>query len=151
MSQFHVNSTLTNHQLKQERLVFEVSITLHATAASKKHHTDLPGVVFLRTEGKTSEADAIEDLSGDFATANDEDSGNSTFGILITELPDIEKVSKITVSEKTALGSAVAVTKLGTGGLTTAGNIAFDVVSTGIRLDNESPTFVVEVEFLKSI
>ena len=146
---FEKNAALLNHQLKQERLVFEVAITANATPASKQHHVDIPGVVLLRTEGKTADADAVEDLSATFTTADDENSGNCVFGVLVTELGDIEKVSKITVTEKTALSSSLAVTAHGTSGLTTDGNIAFSVAGTGLRLDTESPTLVVEIEYTK--
>lgn len=149
MSQFHENAQLNNHQLKQERLVFEVAITAHATPASKKHHVDIPTVVTLRTEGKTADADAIEDLSADFTAAADNATGDSVFGILVSEIADLDKVLKITVSEQTSLATSLAVTKLGTNGKTAEGNIAFEVAGTGLNLASESPTLLVEIEFLK--
>lgn len=61
-------------------LSFSIAITASATAASKVHTVDLPGIVYLRTEGKVAEADAIEDLSSDFATATD---STGVFGVVI--------------------------------------------------------------------
>ncbi len=150
---FEQNSTLNSNQLKQKRFVAEFTITANATPASKVHGVpDVPGVMLLRTEGIVAAADAVEDLSGDFATANDEDSGNCTFGVLIRGgdegLGSIKKVLSIRLFEGTALATSMAITRLGTRGLTAGGNIAFDVVGTGLRLDTESPRITVEVEYL---
>lgn len=147
---FEQNASLQNHSLTQERLVFEFSITSNATPASKSHHVDIPGVVTLRTEGKTSEADAIEDLSGSFTTPDDDNAGDSVFGLLISEIEDLDKVYKITVTEQTALAASIAVTKLGTNGKTSEGNIAFEIAGTGLNLASESPRFLVEIEYKKS-
>jgi hypothetical protein len=147
MSHFDENAVLNNHQLKQERLVFSFSITANATPASKLHHVDLPGIVTLRSEGKTAEADAIEDLSSSFTTAVDDT--NSVFGVLISKIVDLDKVLKITISELTSLAASTAITKLGVFGKTPEGNIAFNVTGTGLDLNSESPTYVVEIEYLK--
>lgn len=149
MSQFEKNAALNDHQLRQERLVFEIAITSNATPASKKHHSDIHGAVHLRTQGKTAEADAIEDLSASFTTAADNSTGDSVFGVLISDLGDLTKVHKITVTELTALAASFTVTKLGTRGLTAGGNVAFEIAGTGLNLASESPTFLVEVELLK--
>lgn len=143
-----LNSVVLDQQLKHKRLCFEVSITANATPASKEHASDLPGVCILRTEGKTAEADAVEVVA--FTTADDEATGNSVFGILLkgAELGSIKKVLKISVSESsTALSTALAVTKHGTGGLSSGGNIAFSIAGTGLRLDTESPKLCVEVDY----
>ena len=145
------NAVVFDHQLKHKKLVFEFSITGSATAASKVHASDLPGVCILRTEGKTAEADAVEDLSGSFTTADDESSGNSVFGVLLkgAELGSIQKVLKISVSEtSTSVATSMAITKHGTGGLSSGGNIAFTIAGTGLRLDTESPKICVEVDYL---
>ena len=147
MIDFSANSALMDHLLKSRRIVSVVSITANATPASKKHNVDVSGVVYLRTEGKVAEADAIEDLSGDFTTAVDNSTGDSVFGVLITDVGNIRNVKKITVTELTALATSIAVTKLGTLGLTAEGNIAFNIAGTGLTLATESPTFVIEVEY----
>lgn len=147
---FKSNSTLCDYQLKQQRLVFQFTIAGNATPASKTHSSDLPGVVYLRTQGKTTEADAIETLT--WATADDESTGNSVFGFLV-DLGDnkARKVHKIMLTEVSAVSTSEAVT--GPNGaasiLTAEGNLAVEIAGTGLRLDTESPTFLVEIEYVE--
>ena len=148
------NTQLADHFLQHRRLVFEFSITANATPASKVHSIkDIPGVALLRTEGKVSEADAIEDLSGDFTTAADNSTGDSQFGLLIkgSELGSMEKVMKVTVTEQTSLASSISYTAADSDYLTSGGNIAIDIAGTGLNLASESPTFLVEVDYVKSL
>jgi len=144
------NSQLQDHLLKSRSLVFECSVTHHATPASKVHHVDVPGVVMLRTKGKVAEVDAIEDLSALAATAVD--ATNCQFVIFITDLGSIDKVSKVSVIDKKGTGSGMVVVDLDGSGsidgfLTAGGNIAIDVTGTGIDLETEDPTFVVKVDY----
>lgn len=137
---------------KTSRLTFEFSITGNATPADKEHSSDLPGVAFLRTEGKTTEADALEDLSASFTTAADNSTGDSQFGLIIdgsklTNDKSIEKVYITDLAEQTALATSVAVAKVGGSYLTAGGNLAFDIAGTGLNLASESPTFRLTVEF----
>lgn len=147
------NQTLNDYYLKQKRFVAEFSITFNATPADKVHSVpEAHGVMLLRTEGKTSEVDAIETVS--FTTAADNSTGNSVFGVMVrggdSGLGSVNKVLKISVSEKTSLASALAVTAHGTNGLTTGGNVAFSIAGTGLDLSSESPTIVVEVEYISA-
>jgi len=134
---------------KTRELVVECSITANATPASKKHASEIPGTLFLRTEGLTAEADALEDLSGSFTTAADNSTGDSVFGILIkgANLPNnaIEKVLQVEVTEQTALASSIAISKVGSSWLTAGGNIAIEVDGTGLNLASESPTLLVKI------
>jgi hypothetical protein len=153
MSVQEANSVVNDYKLKQKKLVAEFSITGNATPASKTHGVpDLPGVMVLRTEGKTADADAIEDLSGDFTAPSDDTAGDSTFGFIIKGgsdgLGDIRKVLSFTVAEKTATATGLTLTRLGTYGLTDEGNIAGEIVAAGCDLDTESPTIVVTLEYL---
>jgi hypothetical protein len=148
---FEKDSTVQNHRIKQRDLIFEVAIVANATPADKKHASDLHGVAFLRTEGKISEADAIEDLSADFTAADDNNAGNSQFGILIDASKlsgEIDKIYKVTVTEQTALATSLTVAPAQATYLTTEGNIAIDITGTGLNLASESPTFLIEVEYL---
>lgn len=152
---FELNNVLHDEKLKHKKVVFEFSITANATPASKKTYSDLPGIAYVRTEGLVAAADAIEDLSATFTTADDENTGNSVFGLLIRGgadyLGQISKVLKISVSEtSTALSTALAVTKHGTGGLSAGGNVAFSIAGTGLRLDTESPKICVELDYMVS-
>lgn len=144
---FEKNSGVGDLQIKTKVLRFDVSIGGNATPASKTHQSDLPGVVYLRTEGKVAEADAIETLS--FTTANDEDSGNCQFGILIkgSELGSIKRVKKVLITQVLATGTAIVVAGISNTFLSAGGNIQIDITGTGTRLDNESPTFHVEVVY----
>lgn len=151
MSTEEKNTKLADHRLRQVELCFEVSIASNATPASKKHGSDLPGVCILRTEGKTSEADAVESIA--FTTAADNATGDSQFGILLkgSEIGDMEKVLEVSVSEQTALATSLAFAKVGSSYLTAGGNIAIDVEGTGLNLASESPTLLVKVIYLKKI
>jgi hypothetical protein len=147
------NSELHDHALKHDKLVFEFSITANATPASKVHIVDIPGVEYIRSEGKTSVVDAIESSGLTWVTADDKDgSGDSFFGIFLTNLPSIKKVYKISIVEKTALSTALAATAVTgtTVGLTPDGNIAFNIEATGLDLETESPTIVVEIDYLRN-
>lgn len=152
MSNQESSVQLANHYLATKKLVFQFSITGHATPASKTHSVaDIPSVVLLRTEGKVADADAVEDLSGDFTTAVD--ATNAQFGILLkaTELGDVKKVLKVSVTQQTATGTAIASTPASSAFLTAGGNIAIDVLATGTDLASESPTFTVEVDYVKEL
>jgi hypothetical protein len=140
---------LNDHMLRSQRLVFRASITGHATPASKVHVTDVPQVV-LRSAGKTATADAVETLTWTTAA----DGTNSTFGMLINlGGNEAAKVQKVTVTEITSLATSFTVRGPNAsvdGYLTTNGNIAIEIVGTGLDLTSESPTFVVEVEYLEA-
>lgn len=147
------NPTLQSHKERSKRLVLECGITSNATPASKTHISDLPAVAILRTEGKTSEADAVETIT--WTAAADNSTGNSVFGILINLPEKADRVSKVTISEKgTALASSLAVTGPSAAAgayLTSAGNVAIEIAGTGLNLASESPTLVVEVEYREAL
>jgi hypothetical protein len=140
------------HLLKQERLVFNFSITGNATPANKTQAQDIPGLVVLRMEGQTAAADAIETLA--WTAPVDNNAGDSIFGILLNLNQDIgeniaDKVYSVSMVEVTNLSTSEVLT--GPGGaasyLTAEGNIAIEVAATGLNLASESPTFTVVVEY----
>lgn len=150
MAQTNAKNSLVSGVLDKTReLVVECTITANATPASKVHSSDIPGTLFLRTEGKVSEADAVEDLSASFTTAADNSTGNSVFGILIKgeNLPNngIDKVLDVSVTEQTALATSLAASKVGSDWKTAGGNIAVDLAGTGLNLASESPTLLVKI------
>lgn len=140
------------HILRQERLVFNFSITGNATPANKTQAQDIPGLVVLRMEGQTAAADAIETLS--WTAPVDNSAGNSIFGILMNLNQDIgqdiaDKVYIVSLTEVTSVSTSEALS--GPGGsssyLTAEGNIAVEVAATGLNLASESPTFTMVVEY----
>jgi len=144
------SSVVASVQDKTQRLTFELSITGNATPASKEHASDLTGVAYLRTEGKTAEADALEAVS--FTTADDESTGDSQFGILIdgsklTNDREFDKVLSVTLTEQTSLATGYTVAKVSGDYKTAGGNIAIDITGTGLDLTSESPTFLLTVEY----
>ena len=147
------NSVLEDHQLKHQHLMFEVAVVSSATPASKKQSSDLSGVCALSSEGK-DEITAIEDLSmlSGFSADVDNSTGDSVVHLLLkgSELGSIAKVMKVSVSEKTALAASVAVSKLGGDFKTAGGNIAMQIAGTGLNLASESPTLIVEVDYMLS-
>jgi hypothetical protein len=143
------NTILADHQLKTRELIFEIEITANATPADKVHSSDIAGVAVLRTEGKVAEADAIEDLSGDFTTAVD--ATDAQFGILLdgSKLSDsgLEKVYEVSLSEQTSTGTGITLASATSDYLTSGENIAIDVTATGTSLDSESPRFLCKVVY----
>ena len=143
------DSLVSSRLDKTRELIVECVITGNATPANKVHSSDIPGTLFLRTEGKVSEADAIEDLSGDFTTAVD--ATNAQFGILIKgeNLPNngIDKVLDVEIKDQNGDGTAIVVAPAQSAYLTAGGNIAIDVTGTGIDLASESPVLLVKVVY----
>ncbi len=140
---FSKNSSLMEHELQTKRLVFEFSIVADATPADKKVSSDVPGAVYVRTQGLTDEADAVEDLTGQVTAPND---ATGIFAVLIALPEEKEKVQKIyksTLTEKTATGSVNVVTNI----VTTEQNIAINIDSDK-SLATNSLTFLLEVEYL---
>lgn len=152
-STFEQNSVLNDYNIKQKQLCAEFTITGSATAANKVLGIPLvPGVMLLRTQGQTATVDAIETVS--YTTADDENSGNCVFGVMIrgdsSGLGSVSKVLSITLYDRGATATSLAVTIPSgtTHGLTTAGNIAFNIVGTGLRLDTENADIVVTVQYV---
>lgn len=128
---------LHDHLLKQMHVVFQVSITASATPADKVHASDLPGIAVLRTEGKTATADAIEDLSSTFSTADD---GTGVFGILI----DDAIAKKFHIASVTPSSGTIDVTK----GISSEGRPYLDLDSS-VDLSAASLTLVCELVYMK--
>lgn len=92
------------HLLKQEILVFACSITANATPALKMHASDVQTVAVLKTQGKTSEADAIETYTSSPALAD----ATGIFEVLIDDC--VEKIYEarvVSVSTGTATIAAI--------------------------------------------
>jgi hypothetical protein len=129
-----INSVVENEQLKTRTLAVSIAITASATPASKTVETNLPGVAYLRTEGKTATADAVEDLSSDFATAAD---ATGVFGLLLDgsklNADDVSEVLAVRADVSNGVGTLAVSSPSGgsevTAYLTTDGNIAVDLDS----------------------
>lgn len=132
------NAGLHDYLLRQNRLVFQVSITANATPANKSHVVDIPGVVYLRTEGKTSTADAVEDLSSTFTTADD---ATGVFGVLIDDAT-VEKLHQVVVEANTGTTDITAQ------GISDEGRIYLDLNSDQ-DLSSTDLTLVIELDYIK--
>lgn len=99
-------ASLHDHRLKQQRLVFEVTLSGNATAADKGRASDIPGVALIRAAGQTTDVDAVEDLSAQVPAAAD---ATGVYAILVDVQPS--KLYSITVT-----GGATSQTGLSTGG-----------------------------------
>lgn len=116
--------------LKTVTLVVDLSVLGDATPADKVQGTDLNGVAVVRSEGIVAAADAIEDLSADFATAAD---ATGIIGLLLdmSQVGVVEKVMEVRtfadsgtlVATSPSAGSAVS------NFLSDEGNIAIDLDS----------------------
>lgn len=142
-------SSHQEHLLRQERLVFQFSITANATPALKKQAVDIPGLCVLRLQGQTAAADAVETIT--WTAPVDNNAGSSVFGVLLDLDKDIaDKVYSVSLTEVTALAASLSVTgpnAVAGAYLTTDGNIAIEVAASGLNLASESPTFQVVVEY----
>lgn len=153
LSRFENNVAVADHQLSFRDLQFVIDITANATPANKVHSSELPGVAVLRTEGKTAEADAVEDLSASFTTAADNDSGDSQFGLILkgSELGAIERVYEVELTDLAGNATSLAVTPASSDYLTAGGNIALDIAGTGLNLASESAEILVKVKYKRDI
>lgn len=107
---FKKKAEFHDHLLKQTRLVMEVKVVANATPANKQHIVDVPGMAYLRTQGKTAEADAVEDISAQVAAAAND--ANGVFAVLLDE-----QVSKIySVAVTPSAGTATITGAISTGG-----------------------------------
>lgn len=116
---------LQDRELKMREVAFRVRIQANATPASKVHQGEIANVAVIRSQGKTAQADAIEDLSASWTAAAD---ATGIFGVLLKgdELGQVDRIISATI---TALdGSTTTVAGLSCGGLqaglSPAGNIA---------------------------
>lgn len=122
---FKKNAQLHEHNLRYTRAVFEVEILANATPASKKHIVDIPGSVYLRSQGKTSEADAVENLSAQVSAPVD---SSGKFAILFDD--QCKEFYKASVSSNAgsppagtpALGTARSYAALAASTITNTGN-----------------------------
>lgn len=143
---------LHDHMLRQQHLVFRFKIYSDGTPADKVHESDIPGVVHLRSEGKTADADAVETIT--WTAPVDDDTGDSVFGLLI-DLGDNEarKVLNVRLSEISNVSTSEVVTGPNASAddyLTDSGNIAIEVAATGLDLSTEDCEFVLEVDYLEA-
>jgi hypothetical protein len=97
-------SALQDRLLKTRRLVLDVAIGHNATPAAKTHATDLGSTAILRTQGKTAEADAVEDFSAQLAAATD---STGVFAVLVKT----GKAKKIVKVEATPSTGTITVPK----------------------------------------
>lgn len=133
-NEFKKKSELYNHQLKQTRLVFEATITFNAVPANKTHTVEIPGAVYLRTQGKTSEADAVENLTGQVTAPVD---ATGIFALMVDE--QATKFHKATVTPSVG---TIATTK----SISTGGRLLLDMDSDQ-NLATTSLTILVELEY----
>jgi hypothetical protein len=146
MSEIEKNSVLHDHQIQTRRLTFDLEILANATPANIQYETDLPGVAVVRAEGKTAEADAIEDLSASFTAA---DAGTGVLGILLkaSEIGEVSKVYEVRVVD--AAGTTLAV-PAASSYLTAGGNIAIDLNSDQNH-ESANETITLEVVYKSKI
>ena len=124
MDIFEGNDLVQKRLMKSRKLVVGFKITGHATPASKTHYVDLPGVAYLRSEGLTATADAVESVSAIVSTATD---STGVFAMLIkaSELNDtMSDLVNVEVVGKPGETATFAVTKHA---VTAGGNLVFTI------------------------
>jgi hypothetical protein len=135
-----------DHRVRQQRLAFSFGVTANATPANKTYSNDLPGVCYIRTQGITAAADAVETVTWTAAA----DTTNSVFGFLIDVGPKCEKVYGVTITS--VAGKTLAVTGpnnvAGVAAMvTTNGRIAIEIVATALNFASVSDTFLVQIDY----
>lgn len=135
---FNDNPTLHDHRLKSQRLVFDASVVADATPADKSESSDLPGVAYVRTEGRTATADAIEDVSAQVDNAADD--ANGIFHVLL-DVPAARKAYQIRVTPD--VGTATVSQKL-----TTEKRLLVEIDSNQ-DLSSQDLTVTLEIDYLE--
>ena len=158
--EFLGNERVLDRTIKLRTVVFRIEVVADATPADKIHRSDLGNeLIILRTEGLTTDADDIEDVSGDFTTPVD--ATDAVFGaILRKELTEdqfdgfgeIERVVDITAYDLGGTATTLAASLVdGTDvdhGLTPEGNIAIEITTTGLDLASEDADILVVMNYL---
>ena len=105
MTEFRDKAELNQHLLKQDILVFDVTVKANATPANKLHITDIPNVAVLKTQGKSADADAIEVYTASPALAD----ATGVINVLIDE--KVEKIYDAKVLAASAGTCAISAIK----------------------------------------
>lgn len=134
MANLRPNASVSEHLNKMQRLVFQATVVFNATPADKAHICDIPGGVFLRSEGKTAQCDAVEDLAAQVPTADD---GTGVFALLIDD-----QVEKIYSAAATADSGTVTVASE----ISTDGRLILEFDSS-LDLSTTSLTLTITVEY----
>lgn len=141
------NAGAQDYVQKSERLLVPFFIDSNATPASKTHASDLPGVVYLSTEGLTAAATAV-DSGTNFTTQVD---ANGIFGVLLANLGTVEKLldaQLVNLSTGTATVTRVGASSTG---VTASGNIAVSIDWNGnLATTDLTATIVVDYRISKN-
>lgn len=136
--------------LRHRRLVFDVSVVGNATAASVRHSSDVPGSVFLQTEGVDNVS--AQDSAANFGTIENNNSGASIMGVLM-HAPKalggkISKLYSVSVSEVTSTAGTVtsALKGASSSGITDDGNLAITISGSAANLAADTVTYRVILE-----
>lgn len=141
---------LQDREQKMRRFAMRVRIEGNATPANKVHRNEMPAVAVLRSQGKTADADAVEDLSASFTAPAD---ATGIFGIIAkaSQLGEIDRI--VEISAVSLDGSTNAVTALSCGGaqagLSPAGNVAIEIDSSANLASADLDILVVLEYYLK--
>lgn len=139
--EFRPNSMeIHDRMLKGQRLMMQVTVGADATPADKTHSDDLSGKAILRTEGKTAEADALEDVSGDVTAPAD---ATGLFAVLV----DDEMVEKIYKVDVEASNGTIALGAQGAK-VTSEGRMVIDLDSS-LDFSAAGATFTIIVDYTK--
>lgn len=142
------NSTLKNHGLKSKRIICEFWVVGNEDPTKKGQGSDLPGIVVVRTESRTNQADKVEDVSNWIAFPYDSYQGGCCFGLLVNGnnfTSPIEKVYRISIT--TSETDQVRLEYVYGNWLTPQGNIAVEIFCDGLTLNtNKTIKFLLELE-----
>lgn len=136
--------------LRHRRVIMDVSVVGNATAANVSHASDVPGAVFLQTEGRDDVT--AEDDGASFGTLENNNTGASTMGVLIHGPKALGgkllKLYSVSVAEVTSTAGTVSSALKGdsSSGITADGNVAFTISGTAANLAADTVTYRVTLE-----
>ena len=131
---FETNELVEDRILKSREIVVGFKITGNATPASKTHYVDLPDAVYLISEGLTSDAYAIEDVSASIAAPSD---ANGKFSMLLDTDYFADKFDALVDVRVVGKASETATATTTVLAVTSGSNIIFDVdTSANLASDN---------------
>lgn len=136
--------------LQHRRVILDVSFVGATPSTSVRHASDVPGGVFLASEGVDDVAS--EDSGANFGTLQNNNSGASTVGVLVGGPKalggKVNKLYSLSVAEVTSTAGTVSSALKGasSSGISADGNIAFTISGTDANLDSDTVTYRVTVE-----
>lgn len=137
--------------LAHRRVILDVTVVGNATAASVRHASDVPGAVFLKSEGKDDVS--AQDSAPTFGTIENNNAGASILGVLIHapkclggKVLKLYSLSAVESGTSTAGTVTVALKGASSTGISADGNLAFTIAGSAANLAADTVNYRVTLE-----